>query len=158
LRQTPPILLPVPIETKAKEISQQKWYKKDGLVAWQQGSIRQGRNLEIVWHLYWFPYEEENQDTWVDNTPPEGAMVINTNRAAQTIQLLKGTAPEGTKRVNVGAVNALVTGTGGKEVSLKFESAKKQSGYTNASIRGTRKYAKAKQARQKKVEAGMSIW
>lgn len=158
LRQTPPILLPIPIETKGKEISQQRWYKKDGLVAWQQGSIRQGRNLEIVWHLYWFPYEEENQDTWVDNTPPEGAMVVDTHKAAQTIQLLKGTAPEGTKRVNVGAVNALVTGTGGKEVSLRFESTKKQKGYTNASIRGSRKYAKAKVARQRKVESGMQIW
>jgi len=67
----PIIILPIPPEDKGKEISQQKWYKKDGLVAWQQGSIRQGKNLEIVWHLYWFPYEEENQDTWVDNTPPE---------------------------------------------------------------------------------------
>jgi len=143
--ETPiPKLLPIPPpRLKSKDITQEKWYGQEGLVGWQQGEIMQGKNLEIVWHLYWYPYDEDCQDTWIDNTPPLGAMVINTNRASQTIQLLKGTAPVGTKSVNMGIVNAMVTGVGEKQVSLRFERSHKAKGDIQLA---------------KKIETGLSMW
>jgi len=138
--------LPLPIPPSFSDIEKaktKKWYGQEGLVGWEQGDIMQGKELTAVWHLYWYPYNEDCQDTWISNTPPLGAMVINTNRAAQTIQLLKGTAPVGTKVVNMGIVNALVTGVGEKQVSLRFERSHK--------AKGDIKLAK-------KIETGLSMW